>query len=82
MALSVEAVEMLIERLTNVEISQERLYNTIRPANYMKGVCPCWVLKIDFYESGAVKSLVTGNPKFTCRQCYPKGHPYAGNANL
>ena len=71
MAASVEAVDMLIERLSNIESKLETQTVTL-PSN----ICPCWISKVSFQDNGSVKDIeFNKNAKTTCTTCYPRGFP-------
>ena len=70
MPLSVEAFDMLIERLSSLESNQDKLLSSIEAIaknNVMQRFCPCNIISIEFHESGGVRKIVTSsNSRCTC----------------
>uniref|UniRef100_A0A6C0F9L4 Uncharacterized protein n=1 Tax=viral metagenome TaxID=1070528 RepID=A0A6C0F9L4_9ZZZZ len=73
--LSVETVEMLVERLTNIEENQNKVkekqkYN-IEDIIRKTSICPCWIQELNILPSGEIQLKCFSMPKRTCRSCYP-----------
>ena len=66
MNVTVESLEMLITRLSNIEESLSKA------CMFPAGICPCWINSISFHDDGKIKELKMFNvSKVTCRNCYP-----------
>lgn len=66
MNVTVESLEMLITRLSNIEESLSKA------CTFPTGICPCWINSISFHEDGKIKEVkMFAVSKVTCRNCYP-----------
>jgi hypothetical protein len=67
MNVSVESLEMLINRLSNIEESLSKV------GKFPEGVCPCWINSISFHDNGNLKEVkFFAKSRSTCMLCYPK----------
>ena len=70
MVLSIESVDMLIERLSIIEQTSKQILESLERVNTHPQVgtfCPCIINSIDFFESGAIKRIVPSlNPICKC----------------
>ena len=66
MNVSVESLEMLITRLSNIEESLSKA------GKFPEGVCPCWINSISFHEDGNIKEVkLFATTKLSCKNCHP-----------
>lgn len=73
MNVSVEAIDMLITRLSNIEINQEKMMDKITENASNLKICPCWLSSIEFYPGGDLKQIFFfSKAKEECINCYPK----------
>lgn len=64
MNVSVESLEMLINRLSNIEESLSKV------GKFPEGICPCWINSISFHDNGKLKELkLLENPRSFCKLC-------------
>ena len=69
MNVSVEAIDMLIERLTNIEINQEQMLKQLTDSADIQ-YCPCWISSIQFFPCGKLKQILFfSESKKTCKKC-------------
>ena len=74
-SLSISAIDMLIERLSNIE-SKLDTQTVSLPDN----ICPCWISKATFHENGSIKDIEFNKyAKTSCVTCYPHGFPRSNN---
>lgn len=68
MNVSVEAIDMLIERLTNIEVNQEKIMKRSENIAY----CPCWISSVEYFPDGALKQILFfSESKQYCKNCKP-----------
>ena len=66
MNISVESLEMLINRLSSIEESLSKV------GKFPEGVCPCWINAISFHENGTIKEVkFFQNSRSMCTFCNP-----------
>jgi hypothetical protein len=66
---SISAIDMLIERLSNIE-SKLDTQTVSLPDN----ICPCWISKVTFHENGSIQDITFNQyAKTSCKTCYPGG---------
>ncbi len=64
MNVSVESLEMLINRLSNIEESLSKV------GKFPEGICPCWINSISFHDNGKLKELkLLEKPRSCCKLC-------------
>ena len=66
---TIEFVEMLITRLSNIE----EILNTKLDKKISLDICPCWISNIEFFPDGTVKLINCYHAaKLSCKRCFPK----------
>ena len=68
--LSVETVEMLVERLSNIESALDKKMNfNVKNEIVNAGICPCWIQELKISTTGEVYLRCFAIPKKECKNC-------------